>query len=244
MEHNHELTFSGFRSGNYTPVSKQVCQELCEVDGIVPNELTGGQYVRNSSNPINYGDKHRPMHWFDGHGMLNSVLFWPTTNDKECPVLPLYSNQYVLTDVYLNEAQKQRPRGPLVPSMATLLSPATPSLAIVREMWSLARAVVSSWLNRTSIPIKRISVANTNIIYHDGRALATCESGPPIRIHLPTLRTVGWFNGRSAEGNGRKTRKSGKRGSGFTTPGLRGFFHEWTTAHVSKSKICRCSGLH
>ncbi|KAI4093917.1 MAG: hypothetical protein LQ339_007599 [Xanthoria mediterranea] len=38
--------------------------------------------------------------------------------------------------------------------------------------------------------IKEIGVANTAIYFHDGRALATCKSGLPMRILLPELATA------------------------------------------------------
>ena len=39
--------------------------------------------------------------------------------------------------------------------------------------------VILSYLPGSVYAIKRICVTNTGIIYHDGRALTTCESGPP-----------------------------------------------------------------
>ena len=60
--------------------------------------------------------------------------------------------------------------------------------------------VILSHLPGSKQKIKKISVANTNVVFHDGRALATCESGPPMRIQLPGLETVGWYDGAKAEG--------------------------------------------
>lgn len=66
-------------------------------------------------------------------------------------------------------------------------------------------------------------MANTSVLYHDGRALATCESGPPMRIALPGLETVGWWDGTEGDGSGQGFNKDG---------GPIGFLREWTTAHV------------
>lgn len=97
-------------------------------------------------------------------------------------------------------------------------------------IWTVLRTlflVVLSHLPGSRQPIERISVANTNIIYHDGRALATCESGPPIRVQLPGLETVGWFNGNRAEGEIEESNEE----PGFGGAGLIGFMKEWTTGH-------------
>lgn len=48
-----------------------------------------------------------------------------------------------------------------------------------------------------------------------------------MRIALPGLETVGWFNGRKAEGE-----PSGEEGPGFGGDGILSFMKEWTTAHV------------
>jgi len=74
----------------------------------------------------------------------------------------------------------------------------------------------------------RLSVANTNVVFYDRRALATCESGPPLEVTLPELETVGWwtFRDRDSKRGNTKERK-GLGGDG----GLKGLFEEWTTAH-------------
>ncbi|KAM3464619.1 hypothetical protein MY5147_009457 [Beauveria neobassiana] len=50
--------------------------------------------------------------------------------------------------------------------------------------------IIISRLPGSPQPIKKISVANTALLYHDGRALATGETGPPMRVLLPSLDTT------------------------------------------------------
>lgn len=74
--------------------------------------------------------------------------------------------------------------------------------------------------------IKKISVANTSVLFHDGRALALCESGPPLRFALPGLETIGWYNGRKAENETSLDTRPGFGGEGPLS-----FMREWMTAH-------------
>jgi carotenoid cleavage dioxygenase-like enzyme len=90
--------------------------------------------------------------------------------------------------------------------------------------------VLISHLFASPLKIKRISVANTAIYFHDRRALATCESGPPMRIQLPELETVGWYDGNKAEGEPPPTGYDIVK-TGFGGKGLFSFMKEWTTAH-------------
>ncbi|PYH86883.1 hypothetical protein BO82DRAFT_428232 [Aspergillus uvarum CBS 121591] len=69
--------------------------------------------------------------------------------------------------------------------------------------------------------------ANTSFVHHDGRVLATNETGPPMRVILPSLKTVGWFTGSRAEGEPTDE----KPHPYFGGPGVEGFFKEMTTAH-------------
>lgn len=158
--------------------------------------------------------------------MLSGVLF---KANKESGVKPEYLNQYVLTDVYLAASADSELRIPILPSIATLINPKARLGWIVNRICRTLLFILRSFLNNSPWPIKKISVANTNIIYHDGRVLATCESGPPMRVSLPNLETVGWFNGWRAEG---EPRELDPLFSGFGGPGLTGFLNEWTTAHV------------
>lgn len=167
--------------------------------------------------------------------MLSGVLF-RRAGDKGNKIEPQFVNQYLLTDVYRYAKHNPHLRRPVLPSIATLVSPAK---AIFEVMWSVFRSIALTIVSR--LPgrpaIRKISVANTNVVYHDGRALATCESGPPLRFLLPGLQTVGWFNGRKAENE-----SGGDQRNGFGGDGPLSFMREWSTAHprvdpVSKELI-------
>lgn len=153
---------------------------------------------------------------FDGDGMLSGVLFQKTANGS---IQPMFVNRFMLTDVYLASVHSKGRRA-ITPSIATLLSPIT---SLHRIMFSILRTVFLCFLSFfTQFPIKRISVANTAVLFHDGRALATCESGPPLWIELPTLNTVGWWSLDEPDD------KVSLRGGG----GITGMINEFTTAHV------------
>lgn len=207
----------------------------CTYSGTIPRELAGGQYVRNGGNPLTNEDLGRDAHWFDGDGMLSGVLF-RRTEEKGTEIQPEFVNQYILTDVYLASRGSKDLRTPILPSIATLVNPLSSVFTIC---WTVLRTLLLVFLSHlpgSSYAIKRISVANTGIYWHDGRALATCESGPPIRVQLPRLQTVGWFNGRRVEG---EIDDSDSR-SGYGGTGPLSFMKEWTTGHVrttSKYKL-------
>ena len=154
--------------------------------------------------------------------MLSGVAFRRT--DKG--VQPDFANQFILTDVYLSSISSSSLRSPILPSIATLVNPLSTLYAIVLRIIRTLCLVVLSRLPGSLQAIKRISVANTGILFHDGRVLATCESGPPMRVALPGLETIGWYNGKKAEGE-----KDGEEGSGFGGDGILSFMKEWTTAH-------------
>jgi carotenoid cleavage dioxygenase-like enzyme len=220
-----------FLSGNFAPVHSTLPLTPCESEGQIPKEFAGGQYVRNGSNPVSYeGDDEesteRAYHWFDGDGMLSGVFFRVS---PEAKVVPEFVNQYVLTDAYLSAITTDELTGPITPSIATLVDPRSGAIKIVKTIFRSALLILLSHFPGSKQVIKKISVGNTSIIYHDGRALALCESGPPMRMLLPTLDTVGWFDGVRAEGEpsfeqAQKLDRLGKSGM------LR-WMHEWTTAH-------------
>lgn len=198
-----------------------------EFSGTIPDELQGGMYVRNGGNPISNIDLGREAHWFDGDGMLTGVWFDRAAAGTKKPT-PRFVNQFVLTDLCLFTFENQL-RTPALPSIATLVNPVARMLVI---LWSILRSailVLLSHLPGSSQAIKRISVANTSILYHDGRALATCESGPPIRVQLPGLETIGWFNGNRTEGEPLEEREQDEPGFGGT--GIHSWMREWTTGH-------------
>lgn len=187
--------------------------------------------MRNGGNPVTNDDLGRDAHWFDGDGMLSGVLF-RRTGEKGASIQPEFVNKFLETDVYAyakGSAGLGSLRRPVLPSIATLVNPALGTCVII---WAVLRTIILtlvSLLLRATYPIKKISVANTSVMYHDGRALALCESGPPLRFSLPGLETIGWFNGRSAENEPTPFGKG--LGGGFGGSGALSFMKEWTTAH-------------
>lgn len=160
--------------------------------------------------------------------MVAGVLFQRSCSEPN-GVVPYFSNQYVLTDLAIFGSQNKAIRTPILPSIATLVDPTSSLLQIA---YRTVRSVFLVLLSRLSgyQAIKRISVANTGIYFHDGRALATCESGPPVRIQLPGLETIGWFNGQYAEGEPISV-DSHTEIPGFGGTGPLSFMREWTTGH-------------
>ena len=211
-----------YLSGNFSPVHQAYPLTPCTYTGTIPKELYGGEYVRNGGNPVTNEDLGRDAHWFDGDGMLSGVVFRRT----EKGVQPEFVNQFILTDVYLSSVSSRFLLSPILPSVATLVNPLSTLYTLILRIFRTILLIVLSHLPGSAQSIKKISVANTGILYHDGRALATCESGPPMRVVLPGLETVGWYNGKSAEGE-----KDGEDGSGFGGDGILSFMKEWTTAH-------------
>jgi carotenoid cleavage dioxygenase-like enzyme len=211
-----------YLSGNFSPVHEVLPLTPCTYTGTIPREFYGGEYVRNGGNPVINEDLGRDAHWFDGDGMLSGVAFRRT----EHGVQPEFVNQFVLTDIYLSSISSSFLRSPIPPSVATLANQLSTFYIILLRIFRTILLVALSHLPGSSQSIKKISVANTGILYHDGRALATCESGPPMRVALPGLETVGWYNGKKAEGE-----KNGEEGPGFGGHGLLSFMKEWTTAH-------------
>lgn len=176
-------------------------------------------------------DLGRDAHWFDGDGMVCGVSF-RRTGSKGARIQPEFVNQYILTDVYISTKTSRYLQTPILPSVATLVNPLSSLVTIVLRVIRTLVLVMLSHLPGSQQAIKRISVANTALLYHDGRALATCESGPPMRIALPTLETVGWFNGKMAEGE-----PISEPGSGYGGDGFLSFMKEWTTAHVCRQQV-------
>ena len=163
--------------------------------------------------------------------MLSGVSFRRT--GEKGSIQPEFVNQYILTDVYNSSKTSRSLRTPILPSIATLVNPMSSLITITLRILRTIFLVILSHLPGSLQAIKKISVANTSILYHDGRALATCESGPPIRIALPNLDTIGWFNGEASEGE-----TVHATGPGFGGKGPFSFMREWTTAHVRSSTSC------
>lgn len=226
-----------YLSGNYAPIHKRRKLTPCPYEGEIPPDLAGGQYIRNGANPLTNHDLGRDAHWFDGDGMLTGVLFkrlekkGDEDDDKEgARIEPQFVNQYLLTDVHQYASASPYLRRPVLPSIATLVSPAKVGLmALMAIMRSVLLCFLSHLPGRPSI--RKISVANTSVIYHDGRALATCESGPPLRFALPSLETIGWFNGTRTENEISPEQGSSPPPPGFGGKGPLAWMREWTTAH-------------
>ena len=217
--------------GNFAPIRHVQPLTACSFTGEIPEDLAGGEYVRNGGNPVTNEDLGRDAHWFDGDGMLSGVAFRRT---EEASIRPAFVNQYILTDAYLSSVSTPSLRLPILPSIATLVNPASSLLTIILRIFRTISLVILSNLAGSQQALKKISVANTGILYHDGRALATCESGPPMRVSLPGLETVGWFDGRTAEGEPVQEEISGE---GLGGEGILSFMKEWTTAHPRNDPI-------
>jgi carotenoid cleavage dioxygenase-like enzyme len=215
-----------YLSGNFAPIHQTRTLTPCLYSGRIPKELAGGQYVRNGGNPFSNEDLARDAHWFDGDGMVSGVAFQKSP-EKDADILPEFVNQFILTDCLLASISSPTLRSPILPSIATLVNPASSLMKIILCIFRTLFFVLLSHLPGSKQPIKKISVANTGVYFHDGRALASCESGPPIRLQLPSLETVGWYNGHEAEGElGVKSSEPGFGGEGVFS-----FMNEWTTGH-------------
>ena len=218
-------------SGNFAPIQQVLPLTPCSYTGAIPEELAGGEYVRNGGNPVTNEALGREAHWFDGDGMLSGVFFRRT--GEKGTIQPEFVNQYILTDVYNSSQTSSSLRTPILPSIATLVNPMSSLMTITLRILRTIALVILSHLPGSLQAIKKISVANTSILYHDGRALATCESGPPMRVAIPSLDTIGWFNGRAGEGEGVNDTSPGFGGKGPFS-----FMKEWTTAHVRSAIFC------
>lgn len=215
-----------YLSGNFAPINLTLPLTPCQYKGTIPPELAGGQYVRNGGNPVANTELERSAHWFDGDGMLSGVFF---SVDKDGKIRPEFTNQYVLTDLFLSAATTPNLKTPIMPSIATLVNPASTLIQVMGSIFRTVMLVILSHLPGSQQAIKKISVGNTNVIYHDGRTLATCESGPPMRVQLPGLETVGWYNGSTAEGEAEHG--AGKAKDKLGKGGPLAWTREWTTAH-------------
>ncbi|CED83499.1 Beta, beta-carotene 15,15'-dioxygenase and related enzymes [Phaffia rhodozyma] len=218
-----------YLSGNFRPVSVEHPLTPCEYTGVIPHEFHGGQYVRNGSNPLlSAKDPHPTYHWFDGDGMLAGVHFDrdPIQTGK---AIPKFVNRWMLTDIH--QANRSLPIAkPLLPSISRLLLPRAhvPNfMENVRTFLTTILALIRSIFMCIVLRVAKLSAANTNVIFHDGRAIALCESGSGWEVRLPGLESVGWWcfeglvedRGKTTSGLGGRSGWIGKK------------FHEWVTAH-------------
>ena len=95
-------------------------------------------YVRNGGNPVTNSDLGREAHWFDGDGMLSGVWFSRSLTDPTKPIVN-FVNQFILTDVYRTAVENPTLRTPILPSIATLVNPASSLLLI---LWRIMRTVL------------------------------------------------------------------------------------------------------
>ncbi|PWN42433.1 carotenoid oxygenase [Ceraceosorus guamensis] len=226
-----------YLSGNYAPVRTELPLTACRYEGHVPDEFRDGQYCRNGGNPLSGEDEMRDAHWFDGDGMLTGVLFRSMPDGS---VRPEFINRYVLTDVLL--ATSPRSTRPLLPSIATFSSPYIPLLSVLLGVLRTLALCLLTWLPGSGSSaveeherrLKRISVANTSVWFHDGKAFAGCESGPPLRVLLPGMETAGWWSGQDAadrDADDSTVKTKHRKSHGWGKSGVAGLFAEMTTAH-------------
>ncbi|KAL9937826.1 hypothetical protein V8E36_003371 [Tilletia maclaganii] len=232
FEGQSTATAHPFLSGNYAPQQQEEVLTPCTVThGQVPLELAGSQYVRNGGNASDAFDEDRDAHWFDADGMLSGVFF--KRGSDGLSIVPHFVNRFILTDIHLTTSpQAQRA---ILPSIATLINPAISLFSLTLNIMRALVLVFATWLpflwtgplyawSYTGGKVKRISVANTSIWWHDRKALAACESGPPIQIRLPELDTGNWWIGQEVDPQA--SSRTWAQG-----PGLLKHFREYTTAH-------------
>lgn len=162
---------------------------------------------------------------FDGDGMLHGVYFARTPGSDE--LAPMFVNKFVLTDVYLASVRRG---APTLPSIATLISPST-------SFPSLLATLIRATLVQLMSSISRLTVANTAIVFHDRRLLATCESGPCVEVTAPSLDTIGYwvFEDGKGHGLGKVPLTVGRGEVGGKMMG--GMLEEWTTGHPKVDPI-------
>jgi carotenoid cleavage dioxygenase-like enzyme len=192
------LTHCKYLSGNFAPVRNTLTLTTCDFHGDIPKNLAGVQYVRNGGDLISNDELSRDAHWFDGDGMLAGVLF--ERSKKNGKMQPRFVNRPILTDVYLFANTNTGLKTLVLPSVSTLIDSVSSLMRILGRILRTIFLTIISFLPGSNVAIKKISVANTGIVYHDGRVLTTCESGPPTCVQLPELDTVGCFDGNFSEG--------------------------------------------
>jgi carotenoid cleavage dioxygenase-like enzyme len=208
-------------TGNYRSLDQEHHLAPVSFSGSLPRELASSLYARNGANasPRNNANPEIDFHWFDGYGAVAAVYFKLLPDGR---ISPEFAYRYLLTDVYLHDKASVGHRA-ILPSVATLLGS---FWNIHLILWAVIRSAILVFLSMFGdTPVYRLSAANTALVHHDGRALATCESGPPLWISLPNLDTVDWFGLEGADGT--SLRKNG---------GTSAMTNEFTTAHVSCSR--------
>lgn len=224
-----------YLSGNFAPVTTECPLTDCLYQGTIPEEFAGSQYVRNGGNPLANSELDRDAHWFDADGMLAGVLF---RRKADGTIQPCFLNRFILTDLLLSTPEHSRL--PYLPSIATLVNPHTSFLWLVYEIVRTFLLAILTWLPGLGLAsdqkLRRISVANTSVFWHDGKAMAGCESGPPMRIMLPGLETAGWYTGEEENLDGDDDTINNVIRNGSSTgfgggPPIISMLREFTTAH-------------
>nr|WDW19271.1 putative carotenoid oxygenase [Penicillium meliponae] len=219
---------NGCLRGNFAPIKKELTFVLCEFSGIIPAELHGGQYVRNGANPSvgNGTPQAGDMHMFDGDGMMTGVYF--RVKEDSSAVKPCFVNRYVLTDIYLANNAIPGLDSPILPSVATLSNPLASTFEVLYRLFRFVLLLLWSHIRYPFIAIRTISAANTAVLFHDRRALATCQTGPPMTVQLPGLETIGWYNGHHSAN---ECVDQTSQEDAFGRDSLLGFLKDWVTAH-------------
>jgi carotenoid cleavage dioxygenase-like enzyme len=167
---------SPFLEGNYGPIHDELTNALLEHEEgttSIPKDFPNGIFIRNGSNP-QFNPRGR-YHWFDGDGMIHGVSFSNGTVK--------YTNRFVRTEKY--EIEKEA-RKPVVLGLQDLGNP----FRLVDQY------LVKRLFGVRSIPA--MNAANTSLIYHAGKCLATYEGSLPYEIDLPSLSTVGIYDFKKA----------------------------------------------
>jgi carotenoid cleavage dioxygenase-like enzyme len=129
---------------------------------------------------------------------------------------------------------RHRRKGTVLPSIGSLISIDSSKTSTIR---TLIHSVYIACLSKVS----RLSVANTAVVFHDGRLLATCESGPPVHVAAPQLETIGFHvfpDGATGEGGlGRGKLVVGSEDAYGALPVAAKMLEEWTTAHPKRDPV-------
>ncbi|KAI8913158.1 carotenoid oxygenase [Powellomyces hirtus] len=172
-----------YLSGSFAPIKDEhdlVAIAPAAVKGEIPRCLQNGQFVRVGSNP-RFVDSDRPYHWFDGDGMVHSLLFkaWA----------PHYVNKYI-------ESKKYRVKSALFDQSSESGFNVNVSLATLGSggRLDMTKAVSHLKFLRYLTGIDFLSTANTALTFFNGRLLSLMEGSTPVYIHSPTLQAVGNYH--------------------------------------------------
>ncbi|OJJ96182.1 hypothetical protein ASPACDRAFT_1882985 [Aspergillus aculeatus ATCC 16872] len=172
----------------------------------MPNELTSLSYHAGNYAPIHTTLNLRPC---PSEGAIPEEFFggqYVRNGSKPLQVdtsrgFHWFNSDGMLTSVFFERIAQ-------APGVTTLISPRSSVLSVLMEVVQAMALIVASLWGLIARPIRRTSTSNTSVVHNDDQILATNETGPPMRVFLPSsLKTVGWFTG------------------------MEGFIKEMTTAH-------------